>query len=296
MRVGLFTDGLANRPLAEALDWIVATLPDVRDVEVGTGGYSPAPHCDVESLVRSDGERRRWVAEIEGRGFRLAALNASGNPLEDGDHDLALRETVRLAGLLGVERVVCMSGGAPHLSGGGWMPGLEEALEREWEERVLPYWEEVTALAEVEHDGLSLCFELEPGAAVFNVASFQRLAVLGSNVAVNLDPSHFFWQEIDPLAVVQHLGERVRFAHGKDTVVDEERVRLDGLLDRTTWRYATVGHGHGPAWWSSFAEVLAGAGYDGVFSIEHEDADVLPEEGIAESARVLLDVAARTAA
>lgn len=274
MRVGLFTDALAHRTLPEALDWLAAELPDVRDLEIGTGGYSPAPHAGD-------------LAEVERRGYRLCALNVSGNPLEIPEHDRALRETIRLAAELGVDRVVCMSGGRPELAGAGWFPGIEEATERYWQERVLPYWEEVAALARAEDEGLRLCLELEPGAAVFNLRTFERAASCGPNLAVNLDPSHFFWQEIDPLAVIERLAGRVGFAHGKDTVVEPRRVALDGLVDRGAWRYATVGHGHDARWWRMFVEALAGAGYDGVLSIEYEDPSVAPEESVVEAAKVL---------
>ena len=287
MRIGLFTDGLGDRAVGDVLDWLAAELPDVRDVELGTGGYSPSPHCDRAKLLDGDRARRRLTSELEGRGFGLAALNVSGNPLEVDEHDRALRDTIRLAGLLGVDRVVCMSGGRAELAGAGWFPGLEEEIERYWSTRVLPYWEAVSALALQEHEGLRLCFELEPGSAVFNVSTFERIAALGANLAVNLDPSHFFWQAIDPLAVVRRLGDRIAFAHGKDTVLVPDRVAVDGVVDRTTWRYATVGRGHGEAWWSDFARELHGAGYDGVVSVEYEDPVVAPEASIVEAVRAL---------
>ena len=284
MRVGLFTDALADRPLQDALAWLGAELPEVRDVEIGTGGFSPAPHCDRAVLLADDGARREWLDAIEDAGFRLAALNVSGNPLEDEEHDAALRETVLLAGLLGVDRVVCMSGGDARLAGAGWFPGLEDDSERYWAERVLPYWRELAAGTE----GVRLCLELEPGNAAFNVTTFERLAGLDDAIAVNLDPSHFFWQQIDPLAVTRRLGERIRFVHGKDTAVDGERVTLDGLLDRDrAWRYAAVGRGHDLAWWRSFLGALDAAGYDGVISIEVEDPLLPPEQATQESAQLL---------
>jgi len=276
LRLALFTDALADRPLGDVLEWLASEAPSLREVELGTGGYSPAPHCDRASL-----------AQLDDHGYRLAALNVSGNPLEREDHDAALRDTIRLAGELGVPRVVCMSGGRAELAGAGWFPGLEDETERYWTERVLPYWEATAAFARAEHDGLRLCLELEPGSAVYNVSTFERVAALGANIAVNLDPSHFFWQSIDPLEVVRRLGGRIGYAHGKDTVLDRERVALDGVIDRTAWRYATVGHGHDVDWWRSFASALGAAGYDGPVSIEYEDPTVPPEESIVESARIL---------
>ena len=268
MRVGLFTDAFPERTLEQVLEWLAARAPGVRDVEIGTGGYSPAPHIDQ-------------VAALGGE-FRLAALNVSGNPLEIAEHDQALRQTIELAARLGVERVVCMSGGRPELAGGAWFPGVEAAVESYWSDRVIPYWREIAQLTDVQ-----LCFELEPGSAAFNVSTVERLLELGPNLAVNLDPSHFFWQSIDPLAAARRLAGRIGYAHGKDTVLVREQVMVDGVLDRTTWRYATVGHGRGVKWWRMFVEELQRSGYDGVLSIEYEDPAVPAEESIAEAAELL---------
>jgi sugar phosphate isomerase/epimerase len=269
MRVGLFTDAFPERSLADVLDWLSTRLPSVRDLEIGTGGYSPVPHADDLSAIGGD--------------FRIAALNVSGNPLEVADHDRALRETIELARTLGVERVVCMSGGRPELSGGAWFPDVELALEDYWTNRVLPYWGEVASLAQ----DVQLCFELEPGSAAFNVSTVERLLELAPNLAVNLDPSHFFWQSIDPLVAIRRLAGRIGYAHAKDTVLERERVTVDGLLDRTTWRYATVGHGRGVKWWRMFVDELQRAGYDGVLSIEYEDPTVDAEDSVVEAAELL---------
>jgi sugar phosphate isomerase/epimerase len=293
MRVGLFTDGLGHLSLQEVLDWLDAELPSVRDLEIGTGGYSPAPHCDIRTLVSDETERRNWIGLIEQRGFRLTALNANGNPLEDAAHDEALRGTIRLAARLGVDRVACMSGGRAELSGGAWFPGVENEDAAYWNDHVLPYWAEIVALAAREQPSLRLCFELEPGSAAYNVSTVERLLQLGPAMAVNVDPSHFFWQSIDPLEAVRRLDGRIGFAHGKDTVFDEARVALDGVLDRSAWRYATVGHGRGPDWWSAFVGALADVGYDDVISVEYEDPTVAPEQSIVDAARALDEAIAR---
>jgi sugar phosphate isomerase/epimerase len=295
LRIGVFTDALAERPLDAVLDWLAAEVSTVREVEVGTGGYSPAPHCDREALLADGQARAAFVNTIESREFRLAALNVSGNPLETPEHDRALRETIALAGLLGVDRVVCMSGGRPELSGGAWFPGVEDEVDRYWRERVLPYWRELAEVAAHAHPDLRLCFELEPGAAAFNVSTVERLLELGPSLAVNLDPSHFFWQSIDPLAAIRRLAGRIGFAHGKDTVLDAARIGVDGRLDRTAWRYATVGHGRGPGWWRDFGDALRRARYDGVVSIEYEDPLVAPESSIVQAAHVLADALAGAA-
>jgi sugar phosphate isomerase/epimerase len=291
VRIGLFTDSLESHSLDGVLTWLEQELPEVKDLEIGTGGYSPVPHCDPGALLDDAGEPERWLDALAARGFRLAALNVSGNPLEIPGHDHDLRRTIELAGLLGVDRIVCMSGGRAGLAGGGWFPGVEESVEHYWRTTVLPYWDGISHVASAQPT-LRLCFELEPGAAVYNVATFERVAESRPNLAVNLDPSHFFWQSIDPLAVVRRLGGRIAFAHGKDTALDETRIPLDGVLDRRSWRFATVADGHDLAWWRAFVEALRASGYDDVVSVEYEDSTKAPVQGVLESARALSDALA----
>jgi sugar phosphate isomerase/epimerase len=69
-------------------------------------------------------------------------------------------------------------------------------------------------------------------------------------------------------------------------------VSLDGRLDRTAWRYATVGDGHGPEWWREFGEELRRAGYDEVVSIEYEDPEVSAESSVVRAAHVLAEALA----
>jgi sugar phosphate isomerase/epimerase len=309
LRLALFTDAFGDRPLEDALGWLQAVVPEISEVEIGTGGYSQAPHCPLRVLLADRSRLEAWRETIAARGFGLAALNVSGNPLHPDPavaraHDSDLRDTIRLATLLGVDRLVAMSGcptagpnggAAPHFSGGGWLPDLERIAEWQWLERVRPYWAEVAEFAAAEYPELQICFELHPGAYVYNTATFLALAALGENIYLNLDPSHFFWQSIDPLAVIEALGPRVAHVHAKDTRFNPTSLALNGLLDNRwpdpademPWTFATVGRGHSESWWQTFIAALRGAGYDGAIGIEHEDPFVSAEAGVAESARLL---------
>ena len=209
---------MPDRTLADVASWAAQTGL-VQDVELGVGGYSPVPHCKPDELLGQPDSVKRLKADIEQAGLGISALNVSGNPLHPNPdlakpHDTDLRNAIRLAAELGVDRVVAMSGCpgagdsdrvAPHFSAGGWLPDLDGVAEWQWQERVGPYWTELSAFAQREHPALLICFELHPGTYVYNTETFKRIRRLGSNLAVNLDPSHFFWQSMDPLAIVQAL-------------------------------------------------------------------------------------------
>ena len=80
MRIGLFTDSLQDLPFTEALDWIA--MQGIEAVEIGTGNFSNAPHCDVDKLLQDPKARAEFKAAVESRGLTLSALNCNGNLLD----------------------------------------------------------------------------------------------------------------------------------------------------------------------------------------------------------------------
>ena len=56
-------------------------------------------------------------------------------------------------------------------------------------------------------------------ALVFNPATLERLVERtgATHIGAEMDPSHLFWQGIDPIAAVEHLGDLVFHAAAKDT-------------------------------------------------------------------------------
>jgi sugar phosphate isomerase/epimerase len=306
-RLAVVAEAFVDRSLPELLDWLTEASPQVTALELGSGGYAPHPHCDRELLLADDAARARWIAEIESAGFTIAALNAWGNPLHPDRriadrHDQDLRHTIRLAAQLGVDRVVALAGcpaasptdGTPHFAAGGWLPYLEGIYEEQWERSVAPYWSEIGAFARAEHPTLKICIELHPGTSVYNVETFSQLAGLGENLAANIDPSHFFWMQMDTMAVMSELGDRVAHVHAKDVWLNKRVLATAGLLDRrwpgptsdVPWKFATVGHGHDREWWADFVAMTDGTAVTAI-AIEHEDPDVPPEEGVPEAARLL---------
>jgi sugar phosphate isomerase/epimerase len=177
---------------------------------------------------------------------------------------------------------------------------MEGLWEWQWPERIAPYWEELSAWAGREAPGVRICLELHPGTSVYNPESYRALReVTGENVLVNLDPSHFWWQGIDPAQAIGQLDGCIGFAHGKDTTVHADRVARNGVLDflwpsgdpaTRAWHFSAVGAGHDEATWVALVAALRQAGYDGVVSVEHEDPLLGNEEGIEASLAALARV------
>lgn len=123
---------------------------------------------------------------------------------------------------------------------------------------------------------------------------------VNSNLGANLDPSHFFWQGIDPVEAARVLGDAgaIFHVHGKDCGIDPQNTRLNGTLDtksygdlhRRSWVFRTCGYGHGDEFWKPFVSMLRAKGYDGVISIEHEDSYMSVQEGFEKAVSYLRGV------
>jgi len=303
VKLGVFTVLLHELPLEDALDELAGL--GVEAVELATGNYPGSSHCHPDRLLADDGAARALLDAIERRGLVLSALSQHGNPLHP-DQDIARaahetwRKTVLLAEQLGVRHVIAFSGcpgdddGArfPNWVTCAWPDDFARVREWQWSERVLPYWSAEAAFAR-EH-GVRIAFEPHPGFVVYNPETLLRLRdAVGPEIGANLDPSHLFWQGIDPVEAIRVLGDAgaLFHFHAKDTSVDPVNARVNGVLDakpyselaRRSWSFRTVGYGHGEDVWRAIVSALRLVGYDGAISIEHEDALLSVDEGLAKA-------------
>ena len=304
MHIGMITDSLADLDFEAMLD--VAARLQLEALEFGCGNWSSAPHLNLDELLESTAARRNFRAALDDRGIGISAVNCSGNPLHPGDegrrHDDVTRRTIRLARLMDVDRVVMMSGcpGAPGDAHPNWIttewpPEVREIVRWQWDEVLVPYWRDLVGYAR--NEGVTkLCLELHGHQNVYSVDTLRRLRdAVGDTVGANLDPSHLMWMGADPLAAAHALGDAVYYVHAKDTRIEHAVADVNGVLDTTpgteprarAWNYVTLGHGHDEGWWRGFLAALHKAGYDGVLSIEHEDAAQSPVSGVEESVALL---------
>jgi sugar phosphate isomerase/epimerase len=163
---------------------------------------------------------------------------------------------------------------------------------------VIPYWTKTVAFLET-LGVRQVALEMHPGFVVYNPESLLRLRqAAGPAIGANFDPSHLFWQGIDPCAAVRALAGAIWHVHAKDTALHDWNVKTHGVLDtkhyreeaQRAWLFRTVGYGHPPFFWRQFVSALRLAGYDGVLSMEHEDSLMSPREGLEKGVRFLQDI------
>jgi sugar phosphate isomerase/epimerase len=310
MRVGVFTPLLSQLPL----EAVLKKLSDlhINTVELPTGNYVSGDHCKLTMLenLSALGEFKKLLND---HGFSISALSSHGNPLHP-DKALAKqfqevsRKTILLAEKLGVPVTVDFSGcpgdsahaTAPNWVTCPWPPDFRKVLDWQWNEVVAPYWVEHAKFAK-DH-GVNIAIEMHPGFVVYNPETMLKLrSIAGDNVGCNYDPSHLFWQQIDPIAAVRVLGDAIFHVHAKDTQLYSENLVRTGVLDTKpyteerdrAWIFRTCGYGHGAEWWSELISTLRMFGYDHVLSIEHEDSLLSPAEGLTKAASFLNSIVVR---
>jgi sugar phosphate isomerase/epimerase len=298
MKIGVFDPVFGNMPLEPMLDRVKGL--GLEAVEIGAGNYPGNERCDPGRLLADEQALGRFRDAFTSRELEISALSCHGNPIHPNagvaaHDDAVFRDTVALAGRLGLGQVNLFSGCPgdgpsavrPNWVTCAWPPDYLETLDWQWNEVVIPYWREAGSYA-ADH-GVRLAFEMHPGFVVYNPASLGRLReAVGDVIGANLDPSHLFWQQIDPLIAIRELGPAIFHVHAKDTAVDPVNVARNGVLDvgsyakpgERSWIFRSVGDGHDLLFWKQFVSALRLVGYDHVLSIEHEDILASVDDGL----------------
>jgi sugar phosphate isomerase/epimerase len=313
LKLGVFTVLFGGKPFEEALDIIQSAGLDA--VEIGTGAWPGNAHCNPGELLGDSGKLKAFKQAIEFRGLSISALSCHGNPLHPQkafakDHHVTFLQTVELAQRLEVPVVNTFSGCPgdhedakyPNWPVAPWPNDFQEILKWQWEQKVIPYWREAGQFAA--DRGVKIGLELHGGFSVHTPATLLRLREsVGEVIGANLDPSHMWWQGIDPVQAVNVLGRAgaIHHFHAKDTSIDPVNVHRHGLTDMQAytqmldraWQFRTVGFGHDLKVWADILSALRLVGYDYVVSIEHEDGLMSIEEGFTKAVQNLKQVLIR---
>ncbi len=299
MKLGVLSVSLYSMEFKEMLSYLKKS--GVQAVEIGAGGYPGRTHCNPDILLNDKAAFDEFKKTIDDSGIEVGALSCHGNPVhpvkEEADKYIdEFKKTVLLAEKLGVDRVVTFSGcpgGSPQDTMPNWVTcpwpdEFTEVLDYQWNDVLIPYWSKEVEFCK-EHGIEKVALEMHPGFCVYSPESLMKLRdAVGPVIGANFDPSHLFWQGVNPVAAIRYLKDAIYFFHAKDTKIDAINTGRTGVLDTKhygkeidrSWVFRTVGYGHSYDVWKDIFSALRMVGYDGVISIEHEDSLMSPEEGL----------------
>jgi len=305
MKLGVMGALFGGMKLDAALDYCAKLGLDA--IELPAGCY-PGDPWRLSGIHRDKAKLKKLKARLADRGLEVQGVAVHGNPVHPNKriaqaHAKAHREAVLLAAELGT--VVVNFSGCPGGARGEktpnwvtcpWPDDYTKIADYQWNKVIIPFWAKENDFA-AKH-GVQIAFEAHPGFVVHNPEDIVRLRkAAGKQLGANLDPSHFFWQGIDPVEAARFLGENkcIFHVHAKDCAIDPRNSGIVGNLDIKSygdlkgraWVFRTVGYGHGDSFWKPFVSMLRVHGYDGVISIEHEDSLMSLNEGFEKAVEYL---------
>ena len=187
-----------------------------------------------------------------------------------------MKDTARAAAKLGVKVVIGFTGSSiwhtlamfPPVP-----PAMIDAGYKDFADRwnpILDVFDEV---------GVKFAHEVHPSEIAYDYwTTVRTLEAIKHRPAfgLNFDPSHFVWQDLDPVGFLSDFRDRIYHVDCKESVkqLNGRNGRLGSHLpwgdQRRGWDFVSVGHGDVP--WEACFRMLNVIGYSGPISVEWEDA------------------------
>ncbi len=205
-----------------------------------------------------------------------------------------MKDTARAAARAGVRQVNGFTGSSIWHLLYSFPPNDFSDVDRGYED-FAERWGPIVDVFEAE--GVRFGLEVHPTEIAYDFVTTRRtLEAIGrrQGFGLNLDPSHFAHQHLDPAAFVEEFADRIYHVHVKDSkkMLDGRRSILGGHLDfgeaGRGWDF--VSPGHGDVDFEALVRALNRIGYSGPLSIEWEDSGMDREWGAQDALRFVRQV------
>lgn len=194
-----------------------------------------------------------------------------------------MKDTARAAARLGVTQVNGFTGSSIWHLLYSFPPNDFTEIERAYDE----FAERWNPIIDVfDHEGVRFGLEVHPTEIAYDfVTTRKTLDAIGNRkgFGINLDPSHFAHQSLDPAAFAVEFADRIYHVHVKDSKkrLNGQRSILGSHLnfgeEARGWDF--VSPGHGDVNFEELFRALNRIGYAGPLSIEWEDSGMDREYG-----------------
>ena len=142
--------------------------------------------------------------------------------------------------------------------------------------------------------GVKFALEVHPSEIAYDFWTTERtLEVMNhrEGFGINFDPSHLYWQMVDPVDFVHEFGDRIYHMHVKESIrILNGRNSIVGSHlffgdHRRGWDFVSPGRGGVP--FERVFRALNDVGYDGPYSVEWEDNGMNRQQGAPEAAALV---------
>jgi sugar phosphate isomerase/epimerase len=202
-----------------------------------------------------------------------------------------MKDTARAAAQFGVTVVTGFTGSSIWHQLYSFPPNDWAEVERGYED-FAERWGPIIDVFDAE--GVRFALEVHPTEIAYDfVTTRKALAAIDrrQGFGINLDPSHFIPQFLDPAAFAADFADRIYNVHVKDSQVmlDGRKSILGSHIDfgEADRGWTFVSPGHGDVDFEALFRVLNRIGYDGPLSVEWEDSGMDREWGAADAAQFL---------
>jgi len=187
-----------------------------------------------------------------------------------------IKDTARAAARLGVKTVVGFTGSSIWHTVAMFPPVPPDMIDRGYQD-FADRWNPI--LDVFDEVGVRFAHEVHPSEIAYDYwTTVRTLEAIGHREAfgLNFDPSHFVWQDLDPVGFLWDFKDRIYHVDCKESVkqLNGRNGRLGSHLPwadpRRGWDFVSTGHGDVP--WEPVFRMLNAIGYDGPISVEWEDA------------------------
>jgi sugar phosphate isomerase/epimerase len=299
-----------NRPVTLFTgQWADLTLEEIAKLASGWGydGLEIAcsgEHLDVWRAADDDDYAKNRLEILETYNLKIFAISnhlkgqaVCDNPIDFRHEDIVgskvwgdgeaegvrqraaqeMKLTAIAARKLGVDTVVGFTGSSIWQYVAMFPPVSKAVIEAGYED-FANRWNPIMDVFDAE--GVRFALEVHPSEIAYDYyTTVATLKAIDNRPAfgLNWDPSHMFWQDIDPVNFILDFSDRIYHVDCKDTFVRRRDGRVGRLGShlgwddpRRGWTFVSTGRGH-IDWESSF-RALNQIGYDGPISVEWEDA------------------------
>jgi len=207
-----------------------------------------------------------------------------------------MKDTARAAARLGVSTVIGFTGSSIWYTVAMFPPTPDSMIERGYAD-FAARWNPI--LDVYDEAGVRFAHEVHPTEIAYDYwTTVRTLEAIGHRPAfgLNFDPSHFVWQDLDPVGFLMDFSSRIYHVDCKDAKrrINGRNGRLSSHLPwadlRRGWDFISTGHGDVP--WEEVFRALNAIGYAGPISVEWEDAGMDRLHGAPEALEFVRRMAA----